>query len=235
MKLFGKKPSKKQPTADDDDDYEFSNSEPPSPTKSPTKSPKKSSRAASPGLTTSDRSSSKPRSGRGFARTATDPGSSASRRRDKLDPDTHPLNLPPEQRKRLSAQVVSAMSGRSSMDIDREPSKEPPSSPPPQRPASHASFPVPVPNGTNGAVNGDEQAPAPPPHRSQPTSPVPTPEDEAEAFKNAGNRLFKEKDYRRAIEEYSKGIIVLVFRLLSFVFLTSSSRQSGPRLSHLSK
>ena len=54
----------------------------------------------------------------------------------------------------------------------------------------------------------DEDVPVPPPHRSQPSSPVPTPEAEAEAYKLAGNKFFKEKEFRRAIDEYTKGTSV---------------------------
>lgn len=62
---------------------------------------------------------------------------------------------------------------------------------------------------TNGsaeksAQNGDG-APAPPPHRT-PASPPPPTED-AEAFKAAGNKYFKAKDYDKAIQEYTKGAL----------------------------
>lgn len=92
------------------------------------------------------------------------------------------------------------------MDIDREPVNGGASSPPPQadKSSAQANFSVPIPNGTNGAAtNGD--APAPPPHGSNPSSPTPTATDDAEAYKAAGNRLFKEKNYAKAIEQYSKG------------------------------
>lgn len=48
----------------------------------------------------------------------------------------------------------------------------------------------------NGA-NGEERSPTPPPHRSSPTDP--------DSFKLAGNKLFKDGDYSRAIQEYNKG------------------------------
>lgn len=85
------------------------------------------------------------------------------------------------------------------MDID----SEAPSSPPPQNNMPGA-FDTPKTNGTK--VNGE--GPAPPPHKT-PTSPppaaAPTPED-AEAFKTAGNKLYKAGDYKKAIEEYTKGM-----------------------------
>ncbi len=151
MKLFSKRPSKKSHAADDPED-DLSHSEPPSPVKSPTKTPSSSSKTASSKTPSSKpaaaaaaqrplraespstRESSKPRTSRSFARQSTDPGSgsaSSSSRRKKIEPDTHPLNLPPEERKRLSA--PSAMSNRNSMDIDREPPASTPSSPPPQQ------------------------------------------------------------------------------------------------------
>lgn len=86
------------------------------------------------------------------------------------------------------------------MDIDSEPPNVP-SSPPPQTNIPGA-FDTPKTNGTK--VNGE--GPAPPPHKT-PTSPpaaaAPTPED-AEAFKTAGNKLYKAGNYKKAIEEYTK-------------------------------
>jgi DnaJ family protein C protein 7 len=114
--------------------------------------------------------------------------------RDTIDPNEHPLNWPPEHR--LS--VLSTMSEPTAMDID----SETPSSPPPQTNMPGA-FDTPKTNGTK--VNGE--GPAPPPHKT-PTSPppaaVPTPED-AEAFKTAGNKLYKAGEYKKAIEQYTKG------------------------------
>lgn len=62
-----------------------------------------------------------------------------------------------------------------------------------------------IPNGS-----ADSQGPVPPPHKSNPSSPTPvvyTVED-AEAFKTAGNKFYKAKEWRKAIEEYTKGTIV---------------------------
>ncbi|KAK0629876.1 hypothetical protein B0T17DRAFT_589537 [Bombardia bombarda] len=227
-------------------------SQPPSPTKSPTKtsapqpspatsrSPSKKAhhRPASPPSAAS-REQPKPqqqqqqqqqqqRTSRNFTRHATDPtgssSSSSSRKQKKIDPDTHPLNLPPEQRKRLSA--LSGVSARNSMDIDKEPvNGGTPSSPPPQpqqqqqqksqkpsAPSHTNSFTVPVTttttttNGADAPVNGatDGDVPAPPPHRSQPSSPVQSAAEDAEKYKNEGNKFFKDANYSRAIELYSK-------------------------------
>jgi DnaJ family protein C protein 7 len=110
-----------------------------------------------------------------------DKKSSSSRspkKKDKAhDPDTHPLNYPPEERARLS---------RLSARMDQEKSQT---------------------NGNGTAADKPTQnghdAPAPPPHKT-PTTPPPSTED-AEAFKAAGNKYFKAGDYTKAIAEYTKG------------------------------
>lgn len=232
MKFFSKISSKKPNSADEEEDDHagfYDSSQPSSPTKSPTKSsgsrsPTKKASSQRPTSPTSRESKSQqsPRTSRPFARHPTDPGLSSSRRK-KIDPDTHPLNLPPEQRKRLSE--LSAMSARNSMDVDKEPvNGGNPSSPSPQtqqqqqqqqqyqqrpsNPPSHQnSFTVPVTNGAEASTNGvaDEAVPAPPPHRSQPSSPVQSEAEQAEAFKNEGNKFFKAGDYTHAVEFYTKG------------------------------
>lgn len=53
-------------------------------------------------------------------------------------------------------------------------------------------------NGVNGSA---EKSPTPPPHRSG---------GEAESFKLAGNKFFKEKNYSRSIEEFTKGMYCLM-------------------------
>ncbi|EOO04138.1 putative small glutamine-rich tetratricopeptide repeat-containing protein a protein [Phaeoacremonium minimum UCRPA7] len=97
------------------------------------------------------------------------------------------------------------MSGRNSMDID------PPSSPPQQQQQQPplqqaASFTVPITNGGTTSPPPQGDIPVPPPHKSQPSSPKPSPAEEAESFKNLGNKFFKEKNYARAIEEYTKAV-----------------------------
>ena len=52
-------------------------------------------------------------------------------------------------------------------------------------------------NGVNGTHA--EKSPTPPPHRSNGTT------AEADSFKLAGNKFFKDRNYARAIEEFSKG------------------------------
>ncbi|KAJ5774413.1 hypothetical protein N7457_009309 [Penicillium paradoxum] len=97
--------------------------------------------------------------------------------RSSRDQDTHPLNLPPDElRRRLSA-MASKEEQRSSMDIDsQEPQK----------------------NGVNGT---EERSPTPPPHQPNSAS-----ADEADSFKLAGNKFFKDGNYHRAIQEYNKAI-----------------------------
>lgn len=168
----------------------------------------------------------KKRSSRSYTRHSSDLGKSSShrsKRKEKIDPDTHPLNLHPDEIRRLSA--LSAMSSRDSvdrMDVDSPNTSAPSSpsqrmqSPPPQSEAAAAAAaaaePTPVqtpPPATNGSSSPikTEDAPPIPPHTSDPHSPPPTPSDEAEIFKALGNKFFKEKNYKRAIEEYTKGML----------------------------
>jgi DnaJ family protein C protein 7 len=142
----------------------------------------------------------------------------SSKRSSKYDRDSHPLNLPPEELRRLSTSAMSQMSDQPTpqpMDIDREATASPaPSSPTTSQ--APGGFPK-----TNG-VNGDDARPAPPPHRyttSPPppsanyaktpeaaSSPVQAPTIDAEEYKAAGNKFFKIKDYPAAIKEYSRAI-----------------------------
>ena len=66
-------------------------------------------------------------------------------------------------------------------------------------------------NGVNShsQLNGDS-SPAPPLHKAP--SPPPKPLLDPEACKATGNKYFKAKDYTRAIEEYTKGELVLSSR-----------------------
>ncbi|TGJ87732.1 hypothetical protein E0Z10_g1049 [Xylaria hypoxylon] len=167
----------------------------PGSSKSPTKKP---ARPASPART--QREQQKSRSSRSFGRHSSDS------RRGKLDLNTHPLNLHPDEIKRLSA--LSAMSDRSSfdkMDVDKENSAQPPSSPPPLQ--QQKSFTVPINSPTSAPkleINGE--GPAPPPHRSNPSSPVPSDAEQAENYKSLGNKSFKDRQYKKAIKEYSQAI-----------------------------
>lgn len=78
---------------------------------------------------------------------------------------------------------MASSGARSSMDVD------------PQTPSTD----------TNG-VN-QNRSPTPPPHRSNGDTP------EADSFKLAGNKFFKDGNYSRAIEEFSKGMELHLFSL----------------------
>ncbi|KAI2642659.1 hypothetical protein GGS21DRAFT_544768 [Xylaria nigripes] len=175
-------------------------SDPPSPIKqspSPYKSSaKKASRPASPAHT--QREQQKSRSSRSFGRHPTD-----ASRRGKSDPNTHPLNLPPDEIKRLSA--LSAMTDRNSfdkMDVDKENSAQPSSPPPPPQ----KSFTVPITSANSSKPQPNGEGPAPPPHRSNPSSPIPSDAEQAENYKSLGNKSFKDRQYKKAIKEYSQAI-----------------------------
>lgn len=205
-------------------------SEPSSPTKSHPKSPKKSS-SSSRHSTYTESTATTAANNNSSTTTKTQRPSRSSRlstdqrRSQKIDPNTHPLNLPPEERRRLSALAHSAMSGRDSMDVDREPvngAVNGASSPSP-KPSAQANFSVPIPNGTS-----HEEAPAPPPHSSNPSSPITTPADDAETYKAAGNRHFKEKNYPKAIEQYSKGLSCHQVFLVLFSSCSNICPSRGP-------
>ena len=130
------------------------------------------------------------------------PSSSSNSRASRRLSETHPLNLPPEEIRRLSA--LSAMSAAQENGAGGGEPME-------MTPAPEEN--VPLVNGVNGTESEeDESGPVPPPHRT-PTSPSPQPEQQpevpkvdAEACKAAGNKFYKAGSYERAIEEYSKGL-----------------------------
>jgi DnaJ family protein C protein 7 len=129
----------------------------------------------------------------------------------RYDPESHPLNLPPELR-RLSALSAMATNEYPSkeVDMDRQQTSSPPAA---------VSSSAPTTPSANGHVNSPF-APEVPPHRV-PTGPSPVvqtpvqksqapppeskPQIDSEAHKAAGNKFFKAKEYAKAIEEYSKG------------------------------
>lgn len=100
----------------------------------------------------------------------------------------------------------------STVDAEYERSPSVPSSPP----MSPGYF-----QDGNGVREDDltgDSSPVPPPHwinmsSTQPSTPqisvpqlsTPLPKPDPEAFKAAGNKFFLQKDYRKAIEEYTKG------------------------------
>lgn len=160
-----------------------------SPTRSAQSSPEKKSRSSFVReQTDKDKKPKSPRSSRTFA----------SRRKSS---DSHPLNLPPEELRRLSAlQTSSAANMASPKEENGEPMQE--STPAPQTPGS---FPQANGSGVNGEHSSEEGAPQPPPHKSPPSSPPQSPAVDAEKCKEAGNKFFKSQQYDKAIEEYTKG------------------------------
>lgn len=213
MNFFSKSPKKsssslkKSPTTPNETSshQEFTTDSPPPPLRK-----SHSSKSAS-SSSRKEKDDGRPTASKRNSRTFPKVTHSSSGKKNLIDPTEHPLNLPPELR-RLSA--LSAMSDSDRMDIDSEAVNGAPSSPQPQQNIPGA-FDSPKLNGRkDSTVNGaaEDQGPVPPPHKSNPTSPVPaaapTPED-AEAFKTAGNKFYKAKEYKKAIEEYTKGMIVV--------------------------
>ena len=185
--LFNKSSSKHQP----DSGINKGNRKPSSFSRSPTKR----SASKSPTKTTKTR----------------DPAVQSFRTRPRRSPsqdiaDTHPLNLPPDERERRR----SAMSARSDpptpIDLDLEAGYGTPSGPPlATNGAFNQASGVSHGNPASNKLNGDS-GPLPPPHGSNPTSsPPPKPALDPEACKAVGNKYFKAKDYSKAIQEYSKG------------------------------
>jgi DnaJ family protein C protein 7 len=81
---------------------------------------------------------------------------------------------------------MASAADRSSMDIDS-----------PASPSQNT-------NGVNGAQT--DRTPTPPPHKSNGSV------AEADSFKLAGNKFFKDGNYNRAIEEFTKGEYALLCR-----------------------
>ncbi|KAI1610535.1 DnaJ protein, subfamily C, member 7 [Exophiala viscosa] len=134
------------------------------------------------------------------------------KKKAKLDPDTHPLNLPPDQLRQLQAQMArqEAEANRESMSVDRDLSEAnndnavPNGSSPPATPSQDTpgAFPEDTNVASNGTTDGhEERSPTPPPHKEPPA-----PKVDPEACKAAGNKFFKAKDYDRAIAEYTKAV-----------------------------
>ena len=136
--------------------------------------------------------------------------------------NSHPLNLPTDELRRLSAAMAAQEGARGSDEGHGKGHTSSPAAKSPATPNGIMSSPFAGQaqsngnlNGISGGVNGDarqdEETPIPPPHRT------PMPEKgsvDAEAAKAAGNKFFKAKDFSRAIVEYTKG------RLYTSVFST---------------
>ncbi|KAL8842313.1 MAG: hypothetical protein Q9205_004514 [Flavoplaca limonia] len=133
--------------------------------------------------------------------------SSRSSSKNILNTDTHPLNLPPEEReRRRSAMSAPPDPPPTPMDVDQDgDASSASSSPPPTDPTSYSDA-----NGsTNDAEMEDPISPVPPPHRFKPTtSPPAKPALDPEECKALGNKYFKAQDYVKAIAEYTKALSV---------------------------
>lgn len=112
-----------------------------------------------------------------------------------FDCDTHPLNLPPEERRRYSDMAAMADTPTPIATPDT-----------PQSPQQSAPGAFPTTNGENGS--DENEAPQPPPHQS-PKSPQEesAPAVDPEACKAAGNKFFKAKQFDKAIAEYTKAVV----------------------------
>ncbi|KAI3203163.1 hypothetical protein CBS147311_4264 [Penicillium roqueforti] len=189
---------------------------PKSPSKSPTKPPTKS-----PSKSSSPTKSPKPAKQSYFSlsRSSSNSGPTANFKfaRSSRDQDIHPLNLPPDElRRRLSAMAASNEEQQNFMDIDpKEPQidavKDDVKNDALKTDAAKIDAvktdAVKTETAMTDAVKKDavketeERSPTPPPHQSNISS-----ADEADSFKLAGNKFFKDGNYRRAIDEYNKAI-----------------------------
>ena len=108
--------------------------------------------------------------------------------------DTHPLNLPPEERERRRSALLNMSDGPSITESDEKHSQE---APPSSRAATPGAFSI---EDDAGQIlqAGSYPSPVPPPHRS--------PSVDAEACKAAGNKFFRMQDFDKAIKEYSKAL-----------------------------
>lgn len=174
------------------------------------RSPTRKSSSRSPTKSTRER---QPRSVRKTSRTRTSS-------RQIFAADTHPLNLPPDERERRRSAMEAPGEAPPSMDFEYE-SRAPsvPSSPLPMSSGifqdlkggrdedlNHDSSPVPPPHGisTTSSPPPAAKTPFPPPPPIQPLQPQ-QPTIDPEACKTLGNKYFIAKDYKRAIKEYTRG------------------------------
>lgn len=131
------------------------------------------------------------------------------------DRDSHPLNLPPDELRRLSAMAAARDDSRSSMDIEQPDAAaatntavSPSAFSTLTQQDSRASSPGTQSNGVHSDTA--ERSPTPPPHNVPSSTPQPAPPVvDAEACKLAGNKFFKAGDYQKAISEYTKGKCLL--------------------------
>lgn len=152
-----------------------------------------------------------------FMRKSNKSRSSEKKKADKKktkDIDEHPLNLPPEELRRLSARMArdeKRSSTQMDVDVDSESAQPDLGSQDSQPTTPGDNTPGAFPTSeklSNGDADSDtrEQTKSPPPplHRINIQ-----PKMDPEAAKAAGNKFFKAKDYGRAVVEYSKGVHIL--------------------------
>jgi DnaJ homolog subfamily C member 7 len=133
----------------------------------------------------------------GHMRKTKSPKKSSDKKKSKPDLDSHPLNLPPDELRRLSAAMAREEARNSTpVDVDNEQSMTNGASEPPT-PSQEAPGAFPEPE-ADDVSDREEKSPTPPPHKAPPKV-------DPESCKAAGNKFFKAKDYDRAIQEYTKG------------------------------
>lgn len=141
------------------------------------------------------------------SKTKSDPQKSSQRysisSRHSSSPTSHPLNLPPDQRSKISDLLKMSDPERQEdeTEVPSLDSKSNSISPSERSPTISKKI-----NGPTIIV--PEERPAPPPHKSNPSSPSTNTAltEEAENFKAAGNKFYKAKEYQKAIEEYTKAV-----------------------------
>lgn len=199
--FFSKSSPKKKSDSDSKSNHKPPDLEPRSPTrKSSSRSPTKSS--------------TRERQPRSVRKNSTTRNSS----RQIFAADTHPLNLPPDERERRRSAMEAPGEALPAMDVDYD-SRAPsvPSSPPPMSPGIYQdlgrdedrngdSSPIPPPHGINttSSPSPAPKTPFPAPPPVQPLQPQ-LPTIDAEACKTLGNKYFIAKDYKKAVKEYTRG------------------------------
>lgn len=171
------------------------------PPASPQTSPEKRSGVSKKSHSSSVRDREK---GSGREQRPKSPRHSKSFGRTRKASEEHPLNLHPDELRRLSSRMSVPNSPGPATPVQQENGV---SGEPMETTPAPESVPggFPSTNGVNGEESGEDQAPAPPPHKS-PRSPPPQKEEvDAEACKAAGNKFYKAGQYERAIAEYTKG------------------------------
>ncbi|KAI0994879.1 hypothetical protein K3495_g13302 [Podosphaera aphanis] len=125
--------------------------------------------------------------------------------RYSLSPDSHPLNLPPDQRLKFSE-----LSKMPDPERQEDEAEVPGTDTNSKQTLTGEHTPTDARKLSGSTIITPEERPVPPPHKSNPTSPSANTalSDEAEKFKAAGNKFYKAKEYEKAVEEYTKAVEV---------------------------